>query len=102
MPVWARDQKQLFYWANLTRQLVAVDVQTEPTFTFGPKVPLPIPGIFQTGLFNEANYDVLPNGTGFIVITPIDGPSRGPNPQGTQAINVVLNWAEELKRVGTR
>ena len=97
MPVWARDQRQLYYWANATRQLVAVDVRTEPTFTVGAKVALPISAIFQTGLFNEANFDVMPDGT-FIVITPTDNPSRGPNPQGTQAIHIVLNWVEELKQ----
>ena len=98
MPVWARDQRQLYYWANATRQLVAVDVvRTEPTFTVGTKVALTISAIFQTGLFNEANFDVMPDGT-FIVITPTDNPSRGPNPQGTQAIHIVLNWVEELKQ----
>jgi Tol biopolymer transport system component len=98
MPVWARDQKHLYYWANLTRQLVAVDVQTEPTFHAGTKVPLPISGIWsEVGIFSEANYDVLPDGT-FIVITPTDRPTRGPSGPPTQAINVVLNWQEELKQ----
>jgi serine/threonine-protein kinase len=97
MPVWARDQKHLYYWANLTRQLVAVDVQTEPTFHFDTKVPLPISGIFQVGTFNEANYDAVPDGT-FIVITPTDSPSQGPVRPATQAIDIILNWAEELKQ----
>jgi hypothetical protein len=73
-------------------------VRTEPTFTVGAKVALPISAIFQTGLFNEANYDVMPDGTGFIVIAPTDGPSRGPIGPATQAINIVLNWTEELKQ----
>jgi serine/threonine-protein kinase len=101
-PMWAPDHKQLYYWANLTRQFVAVEVRTEPTFTVGAKVALPISAAFQPSLFGEANYDVMPDGR-FIVVTPTDDATRGSNRPGPQAIDVVLNWLEELKqRVPTR
>jgi Tol biopolymer transport system component len=92
-PAWAPDHKQLYYWANLTRQFIAVDVRTEPAFTVGTRVALPISGVFfQPGLLSEANYAVMPDGTGFVVVTPTDAVSQGPSGPGPQAIDIILNW----------
>jgi serine/threonine-protein kinase len=96
-PVWAPDQKHLYYWANLTRQFVEVDARTEPSFTAGAKVALPISAVFEPGLLFEANYDVMPDGT-FVVVIPTDDVSRGPNGPGPNTIDIVLNWLEELKK----
>jgi len=44
----------------------------------------------------------MPDST-FIVVIPTDDVSRGPNVPAPPAIDVVLNWTEELKkRVPTR
>ena len=111
-PVWGRDQRRLYYWASSTRQFVEVDVSTGSTFTVGTRVALPVSGVFfDSGLWPQANYDVMPDGR-FIVVTAADREPQGPKVTevgqtsrgaGRQAINVVLNWIEELKqRVPTR
>ncbi len=87
-PVWIRGQR---FGEDLDRDLALRLVSV------GSRVALPIPGVFQPGLFPEANYDVMPDGTGVIVVTPTDGPSRAPNGPGDQAFNIVINWLEELK-----
>ena len=96
-PMWAPDQRSLYYWANLTRQFVAVDVRTEPVFSAGTKVALPIQAVFPSGLFPATNYDVMPDGKGFIVVASTGGDSRQPTRLPPQQIDVVLNWFEELK-----
>jgi hypothetical protein len=95
-PMWAPDQRSLYYWANLTRQFIAIDVRTEAAFSAGTKVALPIQAVFQSGLFPATNYDVMPDGTGFVV-TSTDGGLPQPTSPPPQQIDVVLNWFEELK-----
>jgi serine/threonine-protein kinase len=89
-PLWSPDGKRLYYvW---TSKLYAVDIRTEPTFSFGKPTPLPITLIQGTG--NPRNYDITPSGKQFVVVMA-DTPRDGSPPPGTQ-INVVLNWVEEL------
>ena len=95
-PLWSPDGKQLYYYANSSQRLVAVDVQTQPTFGAGKPVALPIEALFLNAV--ARNYDITPNGKQFVVITPA-GASADSNPSSAQQINVVLNWFEELKRL---
>ena len=76
---------------------MAVDVQTQPGFTFGKPAPLPIKGIFQNGAAgNPRGYDVTPDGKQFVVMLP---PTEAEsNQRQTLQINVTLNWLEELKQ----
>jgi len=91
-PVWSRDGKQIFYYWD--SKFFAVDVRTEPTFSWGKPSPLPISGAVQTPNAPR-NYDVGPDGK-FLIVLPA---SQGENTQaaGLQ-VNVVLNWLEELKQ----
>jgi eukaryotic-like serine/threonine-protein kinase len=89
-PVWNRNGRELFYRSG--DRMMAVDVVTEPTFSSGrPRMlfegkyvgsPFPLTGFA---------YDVSSDGQRFLMIEETGGttPSQ---------INVVLNWAEELKR----
>ena len=80
-PIWAPSGRELFY--RIGDKLMAVDIQTEPTFTMGkPKL------LFENAI-ELSGMD--PDGRRFLAIQPVD-----PEPAVTQ-IHVVLNWFEELK-----
>ncbi|MGH9315367.1 MAG: hypothetical protein ACRD1S_19460 [Vicinamibacterales bacterium] len=96
-PLWSPDGKQLYYHANLSQRLVAVDVRTQPTFAYGRSVALPIEVLFGNSTAAR-NYDIMPDGRQFVVITPASTPADS-NRSPTEQINVVLNWFEELKRL---
>ena len=94
-PLWSRDGRQLFYHQMATNKFVVVDVQTEPSFTFGKPTPLPIEGTIHP--VSQRNYDVTPDGKQLLVVLPAAS-TRGDSPtRPTQQINIVLNWFEELK-----
>jgi hypothetical protein len=92
--LWSPDGKQLYYHTILSQRFVAVDIRTQPTFSVGKPVALPIDAPLVNAL--ARNYDITPDGKQFVVITP-NGASAA-SPSSTQQINVVLNWFEELKR----
>jgi hypothetical protein len=94
-PLWSPDGSQL-YWVKAGQQLIAVDVRTEPTFSAGKTVVLPIEAVFGAGLFGETNYDVTPDGK-FVVVTQAAS-AGNMNRQPIQGIEVVLNWVDELKQ----
>ena len=86
--------KELFYFNHDSQKLMAVSIQTQPTFSFRQPVPLPIEGISQT--LGGRRYDIMPDGKRFLVMLP-ETQTKG-QPRGAPQINVVLNWFEELKR----
>jgi Tol biopolymer transport system component len=94
-PLWSHDGKQLFYLkdrAGGVRQIVSVDVQTQPRFSFGKETPLPIEGIEITG---ARRYDITPDDKYFVVAlskAPTDPLKTAPGAE----INFTLNWFEEL------
>jgi Tol biopolymer transport system component len=92
-PVWARNQRELFYMqiADSTTQVMSVEIHTAsgfqagtPRFLFEGRYPPGVP---------HRNYDISADGQRFIMIRGSD-----PEPPVTQ-MHVVLNWAEELKRL---
>jgi eukaryotic-like serine/threonine-protein kinase len=96
-PLWSADGKQLYYLANLSQRLVAVDVRTQPAFAVERSVTLPIEVLAGNSTLAR-NYDIMPDGKQFVVIAPTASPADS-NRSPTQQINVVLNWFEELKRL---
>jgi serine/threonine-protein kinase len=94
-PLWSPDGKQLFFLqpqASLF-QIVAVPIQTQPTFVIGKATPLPIDGLRAGGA--ARTYDITPDGKQFIVTTP---PEVAQLSGRSQQINVVLNWFTELQQ----
>jgi len=92
-PVWSPDGKQLFYSGN--NKLLAVDIRTQPTFSYGKPSPLPIVGMVRESA-SPRNYDITPDGKRFLVLqqpSPSDVNSRS-----SVQINVVLNWFRELQQ----
>jgi Tol biopolymer transport system component len=94
-PLWSPDGKELFFYNSESQKLMAVSIQTQPAFSFGQPVPLPIEGITQNG--GGRRYDITPDGKRFLVMLP-DTSTKGKS-RHTQQVNVVLNWFEELKKI---
>ena len=94
-PLWSHDGKQLFYLRDRPgrgRQIVVVDVQTQPRFTFGKETPLPIEGLPPSG---ARSYDISPDDKYFIVALPKAAADPAKNPP--EQINITLNWFRELQ-----
>src|SRR5262249_20781463 len=94
-PLWSHDGKHLFYLkdqAGGTRQIVSVDVQTQPRFAFGKATPLPIE-IDGTG--GARRYDITADDKYFVVM--LRKSAADPRKIPPEQINVTLNWFEELK-----
>jgi eukaryotic-like serine/threonine-protein kinase len=84
-PRWAGDGRELFYRNQADDKMMAVEIQTEPTFRAGKPTVL-----FERRYGN--GYDVSPDGKRFLMVKPAGG-EQAP----TDQLNVVLNWFEELK-----
>jgi Tol biopolymer transport system component len=66
-PLWSAGQREMFF-DDGNRQLFAVPIRTEPTFSAGMPVPLAIKGFFQAGV-GRRQYDLLPDGR-FVMMFP--------------------------------
>jgi serine/threonine protein kinase/Tol biopolymer transport system component len=84
---WRRDGKELFY-RNGPR-LMAVPIQTSPTFTVGTPTEL-FQAPFATGVTVRSRYIPAKDGQRFLVLA-------SPNREVSQPASVVLNWTEALK-----
>jgi serine/threonine protein kinase/Tol biopolymer transport system component len=91
-PAWSPDGKVLYYRDFSGDKMMAVSFVTEPGLRVG-KPRLLFEGKYFGGAPWGRNYDISPDGTRFIMITD-ESQSERP----TQ-INLILNWAEELKRL---
>ncbi len=90
-PVWAGNGKELFYWNR--GQMMAVDITTDPTFGAGqPRLLFEGPYVSSNSTWRQ-KYDVTSDGQRFAMI------KRDSQELGATELNVVLNWAEELKRL---
>jgi serine/threonine protein kinase/Tol biopolymer transport system component len=96
-PRWSPDGRELFYLIGNTKAVMAVSVETEPTFKFGtPKILFS--GTYIGALPSDGiPYDISPDGKRFLMMKePTASPaSTESNPR---KINIVLNWFEELKQ----
>ncbi len=99
-PFWSRDGKELFYFGNRGNSLVSTTLAFNGGLTAGR--PLPVPGDHpsNTTALSQLNYDITPDGRGFVFTRPVSGPGAGADAQGGRSsVKVVLNWFEELKRL---
>jgi serine/threonine-protein kinase len=95
-PVWVADGKGLSYRVGANQQ-VLVTIETTSGFTVGnpqPALPAGLPIITSTG---SGSYDITPDGSAFLSVGPASGPASAPVP--AEAIDIVLNWFDELKRL---
>jgi eukaryotic-like serine/threonine-protein kinase len=90
-PVWARNGRELFYLDG-TLHLVAVPVQTGATFISGsPAILFELPS---APTATARSYDVAPDGRFLVIKFP-----QNDKTSNTPALNVVLNWTDELERL---
>jgi Tol biopolymer transport system component len=90
MPRWRRDGKELFY-ISPDWKMMAVDVDTHPTFRTGTPRALFDTGMVDTGIRNgPMSWDIAPDGKRFLIITD--------KTQETSSLNVILNWRPESAR----
>ena len=87
-PVWSHSGRELFY-RNEAGELVAVQVETEATFTPGQSEVL-FPAAEFRSFPIHAQYDVTPDDERFIMIRNVRGDQSG-------ELTVVVNWFEELR-----
>ena len=86
-PVWSRDGRRLFYRTDG----VMWGVSIAPGETFRPGIPERVfDGRYQNKAVTHTGYDVGPDGR-FLVI--------GNSSPQAEALTVILNWTEELKRL---
>jgi serine/threonine-protein kinase len=90
-PVWAPDRRELFYQNG--DAMMAIPIDTEPTFTFGKPQRLFSGSYIRT----YRNFDISPDGQRFLMIK--DAGAQALEPSARDEIAVVLNWSEELKRL---
>ena len=91
-PIWSRNGQELYY-RSLSGNLMAVPIQTSPSFVPGRLRELfPVGGVLRTS-GNATAYDIDVSGERFIMVSQAETPDGS----SSQRINVVLNWFEELK-----
>ena len=87
-PLWAPDGDELFYLSS-GGELIAVPVQTRPTFSAGRPV-LVLKRQYSVGGSSGPSYDIAPDGQRFLMIKADDS-AQPPK------LVLVQNWFEELK-----
>lgn len=88
-PAWSPDGSELFYRHGDT--LMRVSVRYSPRFDVGRPAPaLDVPLLPGSG--GNASYDVAADGSRFLMLRPAAGSS-------VDELRLVLNWAEDLRRV---
>jgi len=85
---WSSDGREIFYRKGSRMFSVTMNVQPQVSFS-QPKLLFDQPYAFGPAI-TFANYDVAPDGQRFLMIR---------NESSSGRLNVVLNWAEELKRL---
>jgi serine/threonine-protein kinase len=100
-PRWSREGRELFYRNG--DSVIAVAVQTEPTFKCGKPVPLFQGTYVGFHLGTGTEWDISPDGKRFLMIKEVESASKPAAAEVPRKINIVLNWFEELKqRVPTK
>jgi serine/threonine-protein kinase len=90
-PVWARNGRELFFLDESLR-LVAVPVQAGATFNSGnPAILFELPS---TPTATARTYDVAPDGRFLVIKFP-----KNDKTSNAPALNVVINWTDELERL---
>jgi Tol biopolymer transport system component len=92
-PLWARSGRELFYLDG-SNAMTSVPVHTTPTFS--PGIPTTLFGGRYLNGPTGRSYDVSLDGQRFLMIKVKDNAGGD---ESSASLVVVLNWAEELKRL---
>jgi eukaryotic-like serine/threonine-protein kinase len=83
-PVWSPDGRELFYIDG--HDLVAAQLTLGNAVSVTARTPL---FEFNFSRSNATNYDALPDGSGFVMLEPLES---------TRRLTVLVNWAHDLRR----
>jgi hypothetical protein len=92
-PLWSHSGRELFY-RDGAGYLVAVEVKTNPTLSFGRSTPL-FPAAGFKSLVSAPWYAVAPDDRRFLMVRPVAA-------SNADKLIVVENWFEELKAKSRR
>jgi hypothetical protein len=93
-PRWNPDGTELFFREQDSASIFAVDVPTDPDFSWD-EPRLLIERDYNNG---GGNYAVAENGERFLMFRPAEEPEDDPDASAAR-LAVVENWFEELKRL---
>ena len=94
-PLWSPDGRELFYAGS--GSMMAVPIETEPTFTQGTvDLLFDLGPYFQPSELPNRRIDISPEGDRFLMLKAGGGSDETAE---TTSIIVVQNWFEELKRL---
>ena len=92
-PVWAPSGRELFFRSFGSRDMMVVEVETEPTFNPGnPELLFVAPYYRPAGVGRGRPFDVAEDGRFLMIRESNTGQEAEPSSQ----ILVVLNWHQEL------
>ena len=91
-PLWAPDGRELFYQND--GRLLAVPVQTEPTFARGTATVVMDGEYRLTSPLGPRAYDIDPSGERFLVVKPTG--ALGSDSRSLPSLTFVLDWFQEL------
>ena len=92
-PVWSRDGRKLYF--RSAENLMVADLATTSPIAFSQPRPLFADRFTRTQGLMHTHYDVARDGR----LLMIESPNGGAGASGHQEIQIVLNWAETLKRL---
>ncbi|MBN2319157.1 MAG: serine/threonine-protein kinase [Acidobacteria bacterium] len=91
-PLWDPDGRELFYRSG--DNYMAVEVETEPTFSSGkPEVLFTGTYFDNSNPYNHTFWDISPKDKRFLMIKQPETTDE----ESLRKINIVINWSEELK-----
>jgi serine/threonine-protein kinase len=96
-PRWSPDGREIFYITQAGDAVMAVSVETEPTFSPGKPREL-FRGTFVAGYGESPPYDIHPDGKRFLMIKQLQIQEGEPAEAQPRKIIIVTNWLEELKQ----
>ena len=93
-PLWSPNSRELFYLSS--DSVMAVTVQTEPTFSLGTPKTLFRLTYIAGSTSGGMPWDISPDGKRFLMMKEAGSTSKPA--EAPRKINIVVNWTEELKQ----
>ena len=101
-PFWSPDGKELFHWSIGGTYLVSTSMALSGSVASGKPVRVPGSHRSNTTAVGPLNYDMTPTGREFVLTRSVSEAAASADGAAERgSIKVVLNWFEELKRLGT-
>jgi Tol biopolymer transport system component len=94
-PIWTADSRYVTFQSD-REGVPSVFKRTQPTFTIGKTVQLPIAVTIQPGAPSPRNFDITPDGKQLIFVVPAPAAQTNVPLLSQPEIDFVVNWFTEL------